>query len=83
MMDVENLLSENQRVISFRTVPKGMGNTLAEVRKNVAYQNGPSDTVASESSPEPARGQLKPLLPFALRGEARYRYFPRNLTAGT
>lgn len=68
MVDVENLLNENQRVNPFglfQVVRK-----LAKWEKH-RFQNGPSDTVASESSPEPARGQLKPLLPFALRGEAR------------
>ena len=33
MVDVENLLNENQPVISFRTVPKGRGN-VGEVRKH-------------------------------------------------
>ena len=61
---------EHQRVNPFGLFRK-VGEHVGRSEKNIAYQNGPSDTVASESSPEPARGQLKPLLPFALRGEAR------------
>ena len=37
------------------------------MRSSMAEPMLPSDTVASESSPEPARGQLKPLLPGTFR----------------
>ena len=35
MVDVENLLNENQRVISFRTVPKGRGTNRGRSEKNI------------------------------------------------